>query len=140
MASETDLAWAAGFIEADGCISITKRAPTGRSTAHTYQASVQVAQSQRRKIALEKLSNLFGGSLSQTKRLHWTWNLGGHRKAIRCLKAIKPYLVAKANIVDLVLDFSELPKFRGGPQPGHKVPIEDEAMRNAYYWAVRNVR
>jgi hypothetical protein len=69
---DTDLAWAAGFIEGEGCLAI-ERPP--RCTA-------QVTVSQLDKAPLVKLQNLFGGQLrfdskkeGGTTNPRWVWRV-----------------------------------------------------------------
>ena len=93
----TDLAWAAGFIDGDGCITITKN-----GNAHTLR--VQVDSTTRK--PLEKLVSDLGGKIngpymsrskhkdSYNRRPISTWVLNGVA-AKEILGKLLPYLVNK---------------------------------------------
>ena len=61
--SDYDLAWAAGFIEADGCFQLTSK--KGRTYLHRC---VSVNQLEERKEVLEHLQAVFGGSIRLFKK------------------------------------------------------------------------
>ena len=97
MPSETDLAWAAGIIDGEGCITITRAGG---------QLRVMVANTDLR--MLHKLRELFGGNISRKKtyRAHykpqWFWQLCA-KDAAGALNAMLPYLVTKADQAELGL-------------------------------------
>jgi hypothetical protein len=95
------LAWAAGFIDGEGCIYIgrQKRSENGL----TY--SLKLTVSQRDREPLDILYGLFGGYIFQVKSARaWTWD-------IRCgaagdaLEALLPYLRYKRPQAELALQF-----------------------------------
>lgn len=70
---DTDLAWAAGFIEGEGCFLINQ------SRVTNFHVFLKVAQVD--KVPLVKLHSLFGGSLLQYKQREnrsaaWLWAVG----------------------------------------------------------------
>ena len=96
--SETELAWVAGFLDADGSISIRKQE---RGTV-SPRYFIVVQASNRDKIALERLANCFGGKVFRVKqsidRAHYSdcyhWHIAS-QKAARCLRETMPYLLIK---------------------------------------------
>lgn len=94
----TDVAWAAGFIDGEGCIAIAR-----------YTLRLQVNQVDP--APLIKLRELFGGAIHQQqvlrnsrKRVLWSWAVGA-RNALYVLEAIRPYLTTKAIQADLGIEF-----------------------------------
>src|SRR5438552_10363215 len=103
MPSETICAWAAGVIDADGCV--TMRPPSMSQFRHPYI----VVDSTDPEI-LEELAFHFGGSILQKKtrvekhRQQWSWRLYGATNILGFLEKIVPYMrcgtkVARARIL-----------------------------------------
>jgi hypothetical protein len=110
-----DLAWVAGIIDGEGCVSITKsgNGKTDRpSGAITYYAlRLHVANADPRLIL--RLRELFGGPVYQRIRLHhpewkpqWDWYAPrGGTGAVEILRMVYPYLVSKRDQADLAFAF-----------------------------------
>lgn len=98
---EVDIAYAAGFFDGEGCISISKN------------GSVDVRIVNTSKAVLVKLQSLFGGSITnRTQKINksqYTYSLYGE-EAIEFLNILKPYLVEKLTQVDTVFEYYELRK------------------------------
>lgn len=107
MKKETDLAWAAGFIDADGCIRIGMKKPYGPSGNITPQFYVEVSASQMTRSPLDKLKDMFGGSVLDVSRhkskVNWQWKLSCG-KAMECLEEILPYLVLKTEEAEVCIE------------------------------------
>jgi hypothetical protein len=103
MNKETDLAWAAGFIDGEGCVSLIKRR-NGDGYLY-YQANLNVPQID--KAPLDKLKEMFGGNIRANKiignrRPSFTWTI----HAASCRKALQemlPYLIVKKKEALLLL-------------------------------------
>jgi hypothetical protein len=97
--NSTDAAWAAGFLDGEGCIMVgTRDVPVVVFT------STDLAP-------LERLRELFGGSLAEKRqteaRRSQTWDLHV-RSALRVrplLETVMPYLVAKREQAEVLLAF-----------------------------------
>ena len=99
MITDTDLAYAAGFFDGEGCISITKN------------GAVDVRITNTAKSVLVKFQGLFGGTIgSRTQRVNKTqyaFCLYGEN-AIDFIKVIKPFLIEKLPQAETVLEYYEL--------------------------------
>lgn len=142
-----ELAWAAGFIDADGTITIKRmvgKPRKGHPTPNIQHSSlVQVGQRdypQNRK-ALERLQAMFGGYIntyqSKLSGTMWTWGVVSS-KAYECLLKIQPHLVVKKPNADLVIDFHKNKKFfKGGSYD--PTTVEEMEWRERTWHQVRNL-
>lgn len=129
MTTKTDLAWAAGVIDGEGSINITKR--SGRAG---YYLMVQVGQSGAAcPLMLKRLEEIFGGSISggkeriDTRKPTWKWCIA-HTAADSMLKRIRPYVVQKRDQVDLALQFRSTVAVPGA----HRTPQQDGEAHQMY--------
>lgn len=93
---KTDLAYAAGFIDGEGCFYVGfRRGVRGR---RCFPCTVTVAQTERD--SLQRLQGLFGGKVYEakttgfSKRPVWTWSIYG-TDADTMVRLIMPYLRGK---------------------------------------------
>jgi hypothetical protein len=136
---EMDKAWAAGFFEGEGTVSIGRR-----WTDDTFR--LQVSASGVDTAPLRRLQTLWGGSLNTikgrarhlTRREAWVWTLQS-RMATRFLSDVGPYFVSDRQIAraKLALSFQ-----RSRPYPGGARSTEETERQRAIYLAMRaiNVR
>jgi len=95
---KTDLAWAAGFIDGEGCLS--------------FCPNPQLSASQFNLEPLEELQLLFGGNITPPKSNGVSqWYVGAH-KAVNVARLILPYLKAKDNQARLFIEWEELQKLK----------------------------
>lgn len=98
---ETDIAYAAGFFDGEGCISIANN------------GSVDVRITNTSKEVLLKLESIFGGSITnraqKVNKTQYAYSFYGEN-AINFLKILKPYLIEKSPQVDTILEYYELRK------------------------------
>ena len=104
--SVTDLAWAAGFIDGDGVISMYKR----KDRRQEFRVVVRAMNTNR--IALDKLHVMFGGSVhpminaedacARGWKPSFYWS-AGDCKAEQAIKLIAPFLVLKREQAALAL-------------------------------------
>lgn len=147
-----DLAWAAGFIDADGTITIRRSAQSRPETGHPsisiqHQALVQVGQRdypENRK-AIEKLHSMFGGYRSKYKHSQEgrndmvTWGVAS-QKAVSCIEQILPYLVIKKLNGEIVLDFQRNKILsQGGPSSTRRLPQEELRRREDCWNRIREL-
>jgi hypothetical protein len=100
MFRDTDLAWAAGIIDGEGCISLNQEKRT--------QYLLRLTVTNTNLLLLTRIQELFGGNICPMKRYQdhwkdrWQWDLKA-AKAERALRAVLPYLVAKRQEADIAL-------------------------------------
>ena len=103
---ETETAWAAGYVDGEGCINITK------NTSYGHIVRVTIDSTDNRSLLV--LLNLFGGRLngpyeprnkdSYNRKPIWVYSLCGV-EAQSALKKMRPYLVIKQEQAELALRF-----------------------------------
>lgn len=95
--TDLQLAWCAGFVDGEGCISLGK------------QGSIQITVGQQVEPPLLILRGLFGGSVQQRATAgalsaapFFIWRVA-RRKAERALRALLPYLVVKRAAAEIAI-------------------------------------
>lgn len=137
---DTEYAWAAGFIDGEGTITLKRyKAKTAIRGLH-YQPFVSLSQANHEghPNGVEHMKELFGGStsmyLSKAPRLHVTqWSIVS-RQAIECLKKIRPYLKVKDRHADLLLSYYETV---GEKSKTYRITDEQMAKREAIWAQMR---
>lgn len=88
--SKTELAWAAGMIDGDGCITLTRsKSAFGKPTLVVDNTDESI---------IRELARLFGGSIVIKKRYQthhrqaWSWRRYGAQQVRANLKAVLPYM------------------------------------------------
>ena len=130
----TDLAYLAGVIDSDGCISIQKY-----SNCRAYRLNLVVVQ--RDMPLIEYLYNTFEGSVNMVstarkngRDFYLRWMITDHR-AIEILKAIRPYMRLKTKQADIAFMLYE-EKYREGNKAGLHYRYSDESIekqRNLFF-------
>jgi hypothetical protein len=128
--NETDLAWAAGFIDGEGTIYISPE------NLPKHPMGLRLLASQTVEAPLHKLQSMFGGNVylrhdtrKEAYRPLWTWQLGG-ALAKQALKAMLPYLTVKHRQAAIALNFPIRP--RGGANPERHplaILLQDECRK-----------
>lgn len=108
-------AWAAGFLDAEGCFHLASlkacKAPLYRT------ASMSASQTKRE--PLECLKFLFGGKVSDnTKKTFagssvYQWRISKRELLCKAILNIYPYLVLKKDQAEALLFWCEMPSCRG---------------------------
>lgn len=104
MQSEAEIAWAAGFFDGEGSLSILIL--NWRKTQRGFNVRVAAQCSQVIKEPLDKLCDLFGGNVlgpyrnKSSHKSHYRWHLTGPKLAA-FLTAIEPYSIVKAEPIRL---------------------------------------
>ncbi len=127
-----NLAWLAGFIDGEACVTFHSRKDrrhlVARVTIHNTRLDV-----------LQKIAEAFPCKLRVMKR-NIRWKPVGqldyrYHAAVELLKAVRPYLVAKTELADIILAYADRRTFEGR---GHlKVPDEEVKVRTEMYNNVR---
>src|SRR5436305_1549913 len=105
---DTDLAWAAGCVDGEGCVSIRTQ-KVGRSARLQFALYLAVSNTDPRMPA--RFHELFGGSLvnktgNQVRRPIFEWRVFA-TNAGRILRMLRPYLVIKGEQADIAIAFAD---------------------------------
>jgi hypothetical protein len=133
MIDDRERAYAAGFFDGEGCITISmRRARRGAKEHHTLLVSVSQCDLR----PLNWLRERFGGSISPSNskiakargyRQAYRLCLAG-AKADRFLSEIQPFAIVKREQIDLAIEFRGTTRRRGDLVPV-KVASDREGMR-----------
>src|SRR4051794_32131990 len=99
------IAWAAGFLDGEGCFSLSKSSGKG---CHETTRNAALSACQIRKAPLEKLAGLFGGNVN-VARTHdkgqaiYQWCITGSQ-LVPVIEDLLPHLVGKRDEAQAVLD------------------------------------
>ena len=128
MDNEPGYAWAAGFLDGEGCFSI---AGTGFGSGGLM---IVIAAGQTRMEPLLRLQELFGGKIytaghpkKSTHRQAYIWRVAS-RTAAECLNKIQRYLVLKGTQTQLMLEFQDTMRGRGQRYPFPQEVLERRLM------------
>lgn len=112
---KVDLAYAAGIIDGEGCISIIKNKDPRCRRGFSYRMNVQVGMGYKE--IPEWLYKSFGGRLNIVKREYATyrreismWGLSA-QEALRFLYLISPYLKEKSEQAKIAIEFQKGKRF-----------------------------
>ena len=115
MSKSHRLAWAAGFLDGDGFITIQNRTTKYKDKVYTGHY-LRVGACQANIVPLEELQKLFGGSIrpknsgpnpdNYNRKPQWMWTLST-KEASEALHQLLPFLVHKRQVALLALDFQE---------------------------------
>lgn len=115
MSKSHQLAWAAGFMDGDGHITIQTRKTKHKDKTYTGMY-LRVGACQAHLTPLEKLQDLFGGSIrpknsgpnphGYNRKQQWVWALSTEQ-AKNALEQMLPYLVHKKEVALLALEFQK---------------------------------
>lgn len=137
MPSEVERAWAAGVMDADGCV--TMRPPSGGKFRHPYI----VVDSTDLEI-LQELERIFGGRIIPKKtrnpahRQQWSWRVFGAKNILVFLVQVVPYMRCPSKVARTRMLLDEYPVVtqRNGQytaeQRTAKYDMEDRFMAIGY--------
>lgn len=133
--TKLQLAWAAGFVDGEGYIGLTRNFDKVRGY-YSYRIQIEAAQVIRTPINL--LHNLFGrgrvGFGSNPKRGYWYWRTFGI-DAIRVAEALLPYLIVKRRQAEYLLEYEHTTRQQDGLGRYRTLPAELVARRAAIWTA-----
>lgn len=116
MRSGLDIAWAAGFIDGEGCFSLFPAKGKGCHPT-TCQPGLSVAQARRE--PLDHLAELFGGSVVTNGSKAWQWQIQSGERLREIIPLLLPHLILKKDEAEVVLAYAMTIRRRG------KTPIND---------------
>lgn len=148
MTRTEQLAWVAGLIDGEGCITITRCFPKRKdlTTLAVYRLMLKVSMGDRK--AIYRLRRIFGfGNVKwypprKGKRVngHYCWTIETH-KALSVIEAIRPYLVTKREEAKVAVAFMRLPIWQVGGSGGNsRVPAWLTKKRDDFYWRLRKMK
>lgn len=129
--SSTQYAWAAGFLDGEGCFGAYKT--VAKRYAGGKRWSVVITAVQREPAALLLLEAMFGGRVRprtavEGRRDQSVWTMTGATQIVSAIDALLPYLVtrrAQAEVLRVIaVRIAE-------HQSGQRVPPEEHAHRQA---------
>jgi hypothetical protein len=140
---DTDLAWAAGFIDADGALTLNKHYRSKHTGEIFYSVNVvmDLRGDSKNQLILNKLQKMFGGAIrgpfehtmsyTNKKFLKIRWHIMA-QKAYNCINLIYPYLLLKKEQAKIIKNYYE----RILERKKHKIrkikSTEIEYRHNAY--------
>jgi len=112
------LAYFAGFIDGEGCITIIR-------TGKQYYLHLKVSQCDRR--PLDILSEAFGGTVIERKQYRnqsrtWEWRVSS-RQAADAIRAMLPYFIVKKEQAILGLEFQDQMR-----SLGRRLPLTEQEI------------
>ena len=145
--------WAAGFIDADGTITI-KRYHRGKDEVWNFAPYIscgQVESNQSWKV-LKRLKELFGGNIYRWEskqrfrtdkgytttypmRPTISWQVTS-KAAVECLHKLKPHLLLKRANGELLDEFVKK-FFRGTEYRAHRLTDDERSHREIYFYKMR---
>lgn len=143
--SPIDLAWAAGLIDGEGCITVDRiRANRKRGEVrvkHRLKLRVQMTHP----ATVNRLADIFcrGSVLSPRRSTELSadkvcWSVQGSN-AYHCLVRLVPYLFTKRAEAELAIEFHEWNRTVSVPGRNGTSP-ETLAKRDNYYWRMRELK
>jgi hypothetical protein len=109
-AKTTDYAWAAGIIDGEGSVAMTRARP-GQNRRRTLSFQVRISVRMTDKNAIQKLQRLFGGTFKlahvrnpEKHRATYEW-FAGDRRTVAVLQKTIPYMITKKPQARLILDY-----------------------------------
>jgi len=135
MSRSHQLAWAAGFIDGDGFITIQNRVTKYKDKTYTG-TYLRVGACQAHLTPLETLQDIFGGSIrpkncgpnphGYNRKQQWIWTLSTKQAQV-ALQQMLPYLVHKKEVALLGIAFQETMQL-----DKHTVPTDIVELRKQY--------
>lgn len=144
MVSNTEIAWAAGIFDGEGCISMNRQRASTRKdlVTDTYRLVVKVTMGDKPTIL--RIAQIFGVGTVHNHvgnkagaNASYSWVAQSQvAKAALCL--VRPYLITKAEELALAFEFFALPSGTLGGAKGNpsKSPELQEAQMRCY-WKLR---
>jgi hypothetical protein len=140
--SPTDWAYAAGFVDGEGCIAVVRSFLPARNK---YSYGVHVVVANRERPVLEWMQELWGGHIVSVStreglaRQSWTWRCKTGQGAEAFLVGIRPWLRIKAKQSDNALAMIALLRRSRRSLGPYPMPVEWLAEQEQLYWIQREL-
>ncbi len=143
--TDTDLAWAAGVFDGEGCVSVI-RWEQRKGDGPIYLNHVLTVTVVNTDIEmLKKLQKMFGGSIhcrskrDDHPREIYSWQANSGKRLF--LETIRPFSITKARQIDIALEFLEVFILTSGKHLGRgSIPLDDVAIRDSYVEALKELK
>jgi hypothetical protein len=147
MAKKTDLAWVAGIVDGEGCISIIRHPPTPGSRCRSNRYTLHVKVTMGHKSTISRLVEVMGVGTLQNHaprgprtNASYSW-IAQARHGEQAIRLMRPYLLTKAKEADVALAFMALPLApRGGRGGSQVIPAGLQRKRSQLYWRLRRLK
>jgi hypothetical protein len=132
-----EYAWAAGFLDGEGCFSLTKKKGT-----HPLFRSPLISVAQVHREPLDVLVTVMDGGkvtfnqITVSGKIAYQWRLQNKRDVCNSFPYIIPYLCNKRRQAEIVLKFAQFRNCRGGAYT--KKEIEEREIVIEEFHSVRN--
>jgi hypothetical protein len=139
---DTDWAYAAGFVDGEGCIAISRQFVTARDK---FVYSVAVVVVNREREVLDWMRALWhgwvvaGSPSGGHARLAWSWRSPTGTTAESFLRGIRPWLLIKANQCDNALTMIDVLKLSRYTLGRKQLPAEWLDRQEQHYWRQREL-
>ncbi len=137
-------AWAAGFIDGEGCIHIAKRKPQSKGKSIDYDLTLKISNQNLE--SLKRISEIFDcgnvlkvsgkGATYKYKRQMFQWQCYS-QEAGNVLKKILPFLTIKKQEAKLAIEFLDIKKKTTNY---HGLSNETLKLRDSYYLKMREFK
>lgn len=140
--SDTDWAYAAGFVDGEGCIAISR---SFVNTRNRYYYSVQVVVTNRDRGVLDWMQSVWGGwvvagttPIGHAQRA-WNWRAPTGTSALSFLNGLRPWLRIKGAQCDNALAMIELLRPGRRLGKGRQLPQSIRDKQEQLYWLQREM-
>lgn len=128
---QLDLAWAAGFLDGEGCFTLLRRKG---AQFHAVTAEIHVGAVQVKREPLDFLVELLGGRVTRlgtTKGGNeiWQWRITNAPDMRRVLPLLLPYFRQKKREAEICLAFAGTVRYRGRRPAGDYYSDDEIALR-----------
>lgn len=136
---DTDYAWAAGFLDGEGCFYLQG---TSKVNPLTKTPSIKATQVDPR--PLLKLQEIFEGAVSprnirtSTGKIAHDWNVHGGEGCRRVLPFILPYMTTRAEEASILLQYAEI--MRSSNKGSWRLSAAEEEQRKILIEALGSAR
>jgi len=139
MYTQTDVAWAAGFFDGEGCVTITWRRQTQRGPLKQVSPLLIASVVNVDPGAIERLHSLFGGAVRSYQHhanghTIYEWRATGS-KGSNFLSAVLPYSITKRTQIEVGLRFAA-----ERPGRGKARTAEQHTKDVTYYHALKQLK
>lgn len=97
--NEREVAWAAGFFDGEGTVTLSPYGQVGRPDREVRRR-LRISVSQKHRAPLEVFQRLFGGTIHRSNERCFAWHANS-RIALAALRELLPYLVVKREVAEL---------------------------------------
>lgn len=138
--TEIQKAYIAGFFDGEGCVTILKAPPSGKSRTAVYSLTVII--SQNGDIPIVELVELTGvGSIHEHTQSPGAYNWQIRSKEARdFLVAILPYLKSKKEQAEIAIEYQNKQTHKNSTGRGYTVPQNLIDEKEAYYLQLQNLK